>query len=445
MIAGGRIAWAPKLRAHWQGCQTAAELSGPQRVIAAALQRSDAYAADLAFKALASSADRSADDAPAKTNTPPVSTLLLKPVGDKCNLGCPYCYEEDRRFSVSTGRLDLNRTQRLLDNVLPHVRKPFNLFIHGGEPLLAGKEYFEGIAELISRHPHGSQVSLGVQTNAVLLDRDWASLFRGYGFSVGVSLDGPAPVHDAQRHGKHGEATYQQVMAGIGHLRDAGVEFGVTSVITAAHAQRENAAAELFDHFISLGIKRFDTHPAYAPIGASRNWNLSPALYSGFMSELFDRWLEAGDPSVEIRSIEEFFRAMTGFEAQTCFRSQSCTSIIGVDPSGLSVSCTRPFSAQYDFGNLIDMPLPAIQEGAGYRAFVEHEANGRAATAGCEWTHLCGHGGCPHERLEAGMQAVYGRHVYCTCAESGDQEGYPAIFRHFTGRVEQAFDGRENG
>ncbi len=406
--------------------------------MAAAMSRADDHAASRAFAGVAARHDARPRN-PSEAALRNTRTLLLKPVGDKCNLACPYCYEMTRRpGGVAAGRMSLATLEAVLANLLPHVPKPFDIFIHGGEPLLAGRDYFEALLAIAHRHAMPNEIRWGVQTNGVLIDDAFAEFFAAHAFSVGVSLDGPAAIHDAQRPQHNGTGSHARAVAGVERLKRADVAFGVTAVVTRRLAETAGGAAQLLDHFAGLGATQFDAHPAWTPFGDAREENLDPHAYARFMLDLFDAWTARGDPAIRIRSFEEFFKGMTGAGGETCFRSERCMTILGVDPDGGASPCTRPFGAEHRFGDLAAHGFDEIVRDEGYRRFAAAEAAGRAAHAACRWESLCGSGGCPHERLRDGAQAVDGRHVYCTCHEdeNGGAGGYPALFAGLMRRVE---------
>ena len=67
----------------------------------------------------------------------------------------------------------------------------------GGEPTLAGLDFFKRICELEQKHGKSGQVvGNGLQTNATLIDAEWAKFLAKFNWLVGVSLDGPREVDD---------------------------------------------------------------------------------------------------------------------------------------------------------------------------------------------------------------------------------------------------------
>src|SRR5512134_762682 len=161
---------------------------------------------------------------------PPAFHLLAKPTGAQCNLDCAYCFflskemlYPDSRFRMSEETLDLYLRQ-LIES---HAASPeVTIAWQGGEPTLMGLEFFRRSVEIAGRYLQPGQRALHtMQTNATLIDAEWASFLAAHEFLVGVSIDGPEDVHDAYRVTRGGRGSFAQVMVGLGHLRDAGVEW----------------------------------------------------------------------------------------------------------------------------------------------------------------------------------------------------------------------------
>jgi uncharacterized protein len=127
---------------------------------------------------------------------PKITSLLIKPASAVCNLDCEYCFYLDRAadpYSALPGRrMTLETLERLVDTYL-FYSYPISAFcFQGGEPTLAGLPFFEKLVRLQQEYGRGGQsVSNALQTNAILLDKNWCDLFREYQWLLGVSLDGP--------------------------------------------------------------------------------------------------------------------------------------------------------------------------------------------------------------------------------------------------------------
>jgi uncharacterized protein len=437
--------WCPEVRKSI-GNSISEELQSKEckSILLGAIRRGDEVAAGHFFTSAMDWSTLTPDFRSTGSDSVPAQRmLLLQPVGDQCNLACLYCYEGERRQRGPTKRMSLKTLDNILENVLPHITLPFSIFVHGGEPLLAGKRFFLELAKRIRSYPNGDQITLGVQTNATLIDEGWIDIFQRLNMRIGVSIDGNRKIHDALRVHKDGSGSYAEVCRGIKLLQQHNLPFGAISIVSAPHVLRPGAVQEIYDHYVELGVRNFDIHPASTPSKIGREYNVSPNQYATFMKELFDAWVDGGDPGIRVRSIEHFFQAMAGSSAEVCYRAGKCTSIMGVRADGTAIPCTRPFSSKYDFGSLADSPLPTLQNSLGFKHFVSDERAGRDLTANCKWSSVCGSGGCPHERQSEGGQDITGRHVFCTC-RTGETGGYPEVYEYYSTRVSEIMGVKPN-
>lgn len=412
-------------------------------ILSHTLRRIISRAADSLFDTLAAAEhfNTKQDAEVARGRSSRTKVLLLKPVGDHCNLRCSYCYESLRLAHSKEKVMKTEHLERYLQHLLGHNSGITDLFLHGGEPLLAGKAFFYAlIAMLKAMHLYG-KVNLGVQTNATLLDQEWIDFFKAHNFRVGISIDGDKEIHDKYRVDHRGRGSYDEVLRGIRLMQANDLVFGVICIVSAETAKIRGGAARIFQHLVSLGLEYIDIHPAFTPAetsGYSAEDNINATLYTQFMTELSQAWLNCPNPYVQLRCIEDIFENLSAVKSSSCYASGLCTSILGMDPSGAVVPCTRPFHSQYTFGNAGSQHLDAIEQLASYQQFLQDEAQGRAKAAQCQWSGLCGSGGCPHERFSNGRQDPAGRHIYCTCsAENSAQTGYPGYYQNLSKLLEE--------
>ena len=101
--------------------------------------------------------------------------IMAKPVGSRCNMHCSYCYYLDKgQFSTHTKqtRMSFGLLERLIRQTIESNPGPVVSFTwHGGEPTLAGLEFYEKALELERKYlPKGWQVWNNLQTNGLLLN-----------------------------------------------------------------------------------------------------------------------------------------------------------------------------------------------------------------------------------------------------------------------------------
>src|SRR5690349_20535979 len=100
-------------------------------------------------------------------------------------------------------------------------QKTLEVLWHAGEPLTVGIPFYREAAEIFAgRLLSRCRIRQTFQTNGTLITDSWCEYFIESKSAVGVSLDGPKEIHDAQRSGRDGRASFEQVMRGISALRD---------------------------------------------------------------------------------------------------------------------------------------------------------------------------------------------------------------------------------
>ena len=182
-----------------------------------------------------------------------VGQLVIVQPTPFCNIDCTYCYLPDR---TNKSRMSDATLSGLFRRVFEEStdKRPISFVWHSGEPLALPIDYYRrafAIAEK-ENEPFGRIYSHGIQTNATLLDSDWAAFLAEAGVSVCISLDGPAHVHDRVRVDRRGRGTHRQVMNGVRALQNVQLPFSVICVLT--HASLAHAD-DLYDFFVGSGIR----------------------------------------------------------------------------------------------------------------------------------------------------------------------------------------------
>ena len=159
---------------------------------------------------------------------PPAFHVLAKPTGPICNLDCEYCFflSKEMLYPGDRFRMADEMLEKYLRQLLESHRTPdVTVAWQGGEPTMMGLDFFRRSVELVDqiRQPH-QRIEYTIQTNGVLIDEEWAAFFKENNVLVGLSVDGPRKLHDTYRVDKRGLGSFDRVMAGYEHLKNAGVE-----------------------------------------------------------------------------------------------------------------------------------------------------------------------------------------------------------------------------
>jgi uncharacterized protein len=161
----------------------------------------------------------------------PLRLVVVQPTS-LCNLNCRYCYVPNRRDSLVMSDETLDAViRKVLASEL--VEESIEFLWHAGEPLTAGIPFFQHAIELMKRYnSRGLTVVNSIQTNGTLINQAWCDFFRDQGVEVGLSVDGPAFLHDSARVTWAGRGSHAKAIRGHALLKKNGVDVGVLCVLT---------------------------------------------------------------------------------------------------------------------------------------------------------------------------------------------------------------------
>jgi uncharacterized protein len=332
--------------------------------------------------------------------TPRITSLLIKPVSAVCNLDCAYCFYLDRDAdpykALPARRMTGDTLERLVETYLFYSYPDSAFSFQGGEPALAGLAFFEKLVELQKRHGRdGQAVSNSLQTNAILLDKNWCDLFRGYNWLVGVSLDGPEEAHDQYRSNKQGGGTWRRVIEGVELLQGNRVEFNVLCVLSQANVGR---ARELYGFYRGLGIDYVQFIPLaeFDRQGNPLPFTITPEQYGRFLCEVFDLWWPERR-KVRIRFFDNLAEALAGQKPGACTMHETCDSYVVVEYNGDVYPCDFFVESSWKLGNVVFDSWPEIARRARRYQFASKKAVAHPECQACEYQPIC-HGGCPKFR-----------------------------------------------
>jgi uncharacterized protein len=138
--------------------------------------------------------------------------VMAKLTGPRCNLRCDYCYYvgKEALLGKTPGRMNEEILERYIaQRIAASAGGDVYFEWHGGEPTILGLDYFKQIARLQRKHrPGGRGITNGIQTNGLLINDALADFFAREKWFVGLSLDGPADIHDKYRRTIEGGPTH---------------------------------------------------------------------------------------------------------------------------------------------------------------------------------------------------------------------------------------------
>jgi uncharacterized protein len=245
----------------------------------------------------------------------PLPLIIIK-VTSRCNLNCTYCYEfnlADQTWRHSPPKISDDVFDKILFRVKRHCaysgQASVNFSFHGGEPCLLGPKRFGALCKKARQTLNEIDVRISLQTNATLLNSDWAATLLENAVNVGMSLDGPKSVNDVDRIDHRGRGSYDRVRRGMDVLRKADIPFGLLTVI-----QLGADPLLIHRHFLDLGATSLSyLYPDYThdTIGSVRE-KFGPTPCADFLIPIFDDWWFNSTIDIRVRNFWEMARLIMG-------------------------------------------------------------------------------------------------------------------------------------
>ena len=322
--------------------------------------------------------------------------FLIKPSSHLCNLNCTYCFYK-RVESLYPGRdsiMTVETAEAFIRQTL-ELGAGRNLFgWQGGEPTLAGLDFYRAVVEIQDRYLRPGQTAMNsLQTNGILLDETWAEFLRRHNFLVGLSLDGPMEIHDSQRLTYGGRGTYETVMEKVRLLKEHGVEFNILTLLTAANVHQPERLYRFFRRH-RLDWLQFIPCLEWDPdTGAKQAYSIEGIELGEFYCRLFDLWLKDGFPRVSIRLFEDVLIYLLDGVLTSCTWQQRCDSYLLVEHNGDCYPCDFFVYPEWKLGNIINDSLLSIINNPLRSKFAAIKSQPTVECSRCRYVEFC-HGDC---------------------------------------------------
>ncbi|WP_245667876.1 FxsB family cyclophane-forming radical SAM/SPASM peptide maturase [Actinomadura macra] len=355
----------------------------------------------------------------------PFREFVIK-IHSRCNLACTYCYmyemadqswrNQPRRMSAAT--ID-TVAARIAEHVESNGLSRIEAILHGGEPLLAGRESLRhAVTALRSAVGPGVTVGASLQTNGILLNPEFLDLFAELEMRVSVSLDGDEEGHDRHRLTANGTGSYRRVVAGLEQLMKPRYRHLFSGLLSTVDLRNDPVAT--YESMLKFGPPAVDfllPHGTWdsPPPGADE----AAAPYGDWLIQIFDRWYRAPFRETRIRLFNEIIRM--------AFGRPSRTEAVGLSPAATAVVETNGAIEQVDtlkaaYEGATRTPLhvsrDSFDEALMLPSFAARQIGLRALSEqckSCDLVRICGGGLYPHRyRASSGFAnpSVYCRDLF---------------------------------
>ncbi|OGM95000.1 hypothetical protein A2524_02825 [Candidatus Wolfebacteria bacterium RIFOXYD12_FULL_48_21] len=297
---------------------------------------------------------------------------------------------------------------------------------HGGEPLLAGMNFYEHILRIQELYGKKKTIINGIQTNATLVSDRWASFFKKHDFRVGVSIDGPPMIQNAHRVLPSQGGSSRLVQQGLRALQRHDIYPPAIAVVT-----RESLgnARKIFQYFLRNHVRSIHIKECYEidpSTGRPTALSVMPDEFTAFLIEIFDMWFDLDDPSISIRNLEQLVRGLVGGEPSLCEATGKCWLFPVVEADGTVGACDSFPIRDYHFGNINEMSWGDLFASAGNIRFSENIRQNEDRCRSCEWFSICH--GCCLRHAHSPVTHEWHHNLFCTSKKR--------LFGHIKARID---------
>ncbi|WP_445346755.1 anaerobic sulfatase maturase [Acinetobacter bohemicus] len=372
--------------------------------------------------------------------------VMVKPSGAQCNLDCSYCFYLHKQDMLHQPKMPRMAETMLELHIKQYIEaQTANEVVfswQGGEPTLMGLEFFQRVIELQKKYtkPHQT-IENDLQTNGTLLDEDWCTFLKHNNFLVGLSIDGPADLHDIHRYNKGGKPTHGKVMHAVALLHHYQIPFNALCVVNRDNSKRplevyrflrDQVQPRLIQFIPGMESAQFQqTAPGYwnpeelPVLGSSAaqpetadsvvtDWSIAADDWGIFLSTVWKEWLQHDFGQVFIDQFENVISLMFGYGAQKCVSGKICGKSLAIEHNGDLFSCDHFVYPEYKLGNIQDIHQGDLVFSEGQKKFAYAKSNSLPEYCRkCPYLQLCW-GDCPKDRFLKTPEGEVGLHYLCS-------------------------------
>lgn len=334
---------------------------------------------------------------------PPVN-VLIKPASSACNMRCQYCFYRDvaeHRETAFEGMLSLENMERIIVAAMDYADGQCTFAFQGGEPTLAGLDFFQQVMVLEQKHAKpGVAIHNAIQTNGLVIDESWAAFLAEHHFLVGLSLDGPAQLHDLNRTDASGKGTFNRVTRAARLFEQFGVDYNILCVVTGRNAR---SIEQIYRFFRKQNFHYLQFIPCLEPLGQERGrekYHLGVQAYGDFLIRIFDLWFQDLKQGhyVSIRHLDNYLSMLLGERAESCNMTGRCSIQFVVEGDGGVYPCDFYVLDQWRLGTVGEQSFAEMVESDLADRFIRESLYVPEECGACKLYPIC-RNGCRRDRL----------------------------------------------
>lgn len=351
----------------------------------------------------------------------PFHVMLIPTLG--CPANCNYCWSSEEKSPI----MSIETIKEVVEWLKIFRQDSVTFTFHGGEPLLAGEEFYREALPLLVEGLSSRKIAFAIQTNLWKLTPEIAEIFARYNIPIGSSLDGPQELNDLQR----GKGYYEKTMRGYEIAKAHGLNVRFITTFTSHSVKFKE---DIFNFYLEKGLT-LKLHPCLPSLKGDNpeKWALDPEKYGELLIYLLDKYLE-NMGRIEVMNIDHLCKCVFTGRGTVCTFVDCMGDTFAVGPDGGIYPCYRFVGMpEYVMGNIYDRPTMAdLAQSDAWKLMHKFKEFVDTACGKCAHIKYC-RGGCPYNALVPTEGEVKAVDPHCAA--------YKMIFDEITSRVNEEMFG----
>ncbi len=324
--------------------------------------------------------------------------VMAKPGGAICNIDCTYCFylekealypERNKNWRMSDETLE----QFIRQHIAAQSGDRIDFAWQGGEPTMMGLPFFRRVVALCEKYGDGRKITHALQTNGILVNDEWARFFAEQHFLIGLSIDGPASLHNHYRLNRAGKGTHEQVVAAMARLKAHHVDFNTLTVVGKHNVGH---AADVYEFLLAAGSRFIQFIPLVERMSTDNSsvlnlvmpgesaatlapWTVPSWQYGEFLNQIFDIWVRRDVDRVYVQMFDVALAAWTAQQPVLCVHSETCGHAFALESNGDLYNCDHFVYPEHLLGNIHQHSIKTLNNSERAIAFGEAKRWSRTA------------------------------------------------------------------
>lgn len=306
-----------------------------------------------------------------------------------CPSNCKYCWGSENKKEM----MDISIIDNIINWIDDFRDDKVHITFHGGEPLLAGYDFYNYALAKLSSNEKVEGFSL--QSNIWLLTEELMDLFKEYDVTISTSIDGPKEINDYQR----GKGYFDKTMSKYEIAKQKGLNINFVLTVT---DYSKDFSDELYDFFKEnqMNLKIHAALPSLRGDNAD-TWALDQEEHGKLLIEWLDKYLYDLD-KFTIKDLDHICKSTLRRRGTLCTFADCIGTTFAVGSDGSIYPCYRFVGMdEYIMGNVCDNPsFEDLQQSSAWAKLQEFRDYVDENCKTCKYVKYC-EGGCPYNGIVA--------------------------------------------